>query len=254
MADSAGNVYLTGITQSANFPVTPGAIDPTHSPGNDSIVAKLSPDGSTLLYSTYLGGSQGDFSKSITIDAAGNMFVVGLTDSADFPTTPGAFDTSYEPYGDTFVVKLNTAGTDLLYSTFVGGYGGEEALRIHVDAAGNAIFSGQTGSPDFPVTPDALDSTHNGGLDVYVAKLNATGSELLYGTFLGGSQFERGYGGTMDKAGRVYVTGYTVSPEFPTTAGAFDTTHNGNSDVFVLKMMLSELFTQLFLPQVLAGE
>ena len=191
--DAAGNVYVTGETESGNFPTTAGAFDTTDS-GGDAFVAKLNASGSGLVYSTYLGGSGRNLGYGIAVDAAGNAYVTGWTDCSDFPTTAGAFDTTYSGSRyNAFVAKLNASGSGLVYSTYLGGSGRDQGLSIAVDAAGNAYVTGQTESSDFPTTAGAFDTTYQGGDDAFVAKLNASGSGLVYSTYLGGSGIDRGY-------------------------------------------------------------
>jgi hypothetical protein len=167
--DSAGNALLTGYTGSTDFPFTAGAFDTTPSGLIDAFVAKLDPTGSSLLYSTYIGGGDNDTGRSITTDSAGNAFVAGYTISADFPVTAGAFDTTYNS-GDAFVAKLDLTGSSLLYSTYLGGGSSDGGYSIAVDSAGNAFVTGGTISADFPVTASAFDTTYNSG-DAFVVKL-----------------------------------------------------------------------------------
>ena len=236
--DAAGNAYVTGFTDSRNFPATPGAFDTTFNGGEfDAYVTKLNATGSAVVYSTYLGGELRDIGNGIAVDAAGNAYVTGLTTSRNFPTTPGAFDTTFNggPF-DAFVTKLNPVGSTLIYSTFLGGTRNDQGTDIAVDAAGNAYVTGFTESMDFPTTSGAFDTTFNGHSDAFVTKLNAAGSALLYSTYLGGSLGEQAQALAIDGAGNAYITGYTISEDYPTTLGAFDTTYNGFSDAFVAKI------------------
>ncbi|MEQ1643084.1 MAG: SBBP repeat-containing protein, partial [Pyrinomonadaceae bacterium] len=189
-----------------------------------------------LAYSTFLGGSGFDGGEKIVVDAAGNAYLTGGTFSTAFPTTPGAFDTTLNGSADVFVSKLNAAGTALVYSTFIGGSSNDYGHGIAVDTSGNVFVTGDTNSPSFPTTAGAFDTTHNGAVDAFVAKLDPAGSSLLYSTFIGGSLDEYGYGIAVDTAGNAFVTGSSGSTAFPTTAGAFDTTFNGGFDAFVTKV------------------
>ncbi len=236
--DAAGNAYITGRAYTG-FPTTPGVFDPTITGFfNDAFVAKFSPDGSTLLYATLLGGDiYAETGYAIAVDAAGNAFVTGYTVSPDFPTTPGAFDASPNGGGDVFVTKINPTGTGLLYSTLLGGNTDEFGYGLAVDEAGQAYITGDTRSPNFPTTPGALAPAYNGGFsDGFVVKLAADGSAPLYATFLGGNADDSSYGIAVDSAGSAYVTGYTGSANFPTTPGAFDTSLN-SADIFVAKFL-----------------
>src|SRR5207302_10589532 len=155
--------------------------------------------------------------------------------SADFPITASAFQSTTGGNGDAFVAKLNAAGTALVYSTYLGGSGGDLGNGIAVDASGNAFVTGQTGSTDFPITASAFQSTTGGNGDAFVATLNAAGTALVYSTYLGGSGGDLGNGIAMDASGNAYVTGQTLSTNFPTTQGAIQITLHGSSDAFVEK-------------------
>jgi len=236
--DSDGDAYVTGDTFSVDFPVTPGAYNTTSNPAGhtDIFVAKLNPAGSTLIYSTYLGGSQDDYSRSIAVDPAGSAYVTGDTLSPDFPTSIGAYDTTLG-YDDAFVTKLNPAGNALNYSTYLGGAYGDTTSSVAVDAAGNAYVTGQTVFGDFPTTAGAFDTTFNGAEnDGFVTKLSPTGSSLIYSTYLGGNGDERGFAIAVDILGNAYVAGITLSSDFPVSSGAFDETPNGGRDGFVTKL------------------
>jgi len=237
--DSTGNAYVTGQTSSLDFPVSSGAVDTSANGWNDVFVTKLNPTGAAVLYSTYLGGSGDDSGSGIAVDPAGNAYVVGRTDSPNFPVTAGAFDTSANGSYDAFVAKLNATGTALLYSTFLGGSAFDAAHAIALDAAGNAYVSGATLSSNFPTTAGAYDTSPNGRSDAFVAKLSAAGSSLVYSTLLGGAGDDVAQDIALDSSGNAYVTGSTSSSDFPTTVGAYDTSFNGGSfpsDAFVAKL------------------
>ncbi len=170
--DSAGNAYVTGFTTSTNFPTTPGAFQPTFGGSSDVFVTKLNPTGSALVYSTYLGGTGDDDSGGIAVDSAGNAYVAGVTSSANFPTTPGAFQLTLGGSTDAFVTKLNPTGSALAYSTYLGGTGDETCDAIAVDSAGNAYVTGQTGSTDFPTTSGAFQPTLSGSNDAFIARIS----------------------------------------------------------------------------------
>jgi len=234
--DGLGSAYVTGWTDSSNFPTTPGAFDTSGAPG--AFVAKLSAAGSTLEYSTSLGGSYIEYGEGIAVDSAGSVYVTGRTYSSNFPTSPGAPDTTLNGRVDAFVTKLNPGGATLAYSTYVGGTEGDVAWDISVDVDGNAYFVGATNSVNFPTTLGTFDTSFNGFEDAFVAKLNPSGTAFVYSTFLGGTGGDSGEGIAIDVAGNAYVTGRTLSSNFPVTAGAFDMTVNGafGSDAFVTKL------------------
>src|SRR3989449_673084 len=188
-----------------------------------------------LAYSTFLGGSNDDRGFGIAVDAAGNAYVTGGTGSINFPTTPGAFQTT-SGGGDAFVTKLDPTGAALVYSTYLGGSSCDSANGIAVDATGSAYVTGRTVSINFPTTPGAFQTTLN-FTDAFVTKLNPAGSALVYSTYLGGSRSDEGHAIAVDAAGSAYVTGLTLSFNFPTTPGAFQTTTGGGGgDAFVTKL------------------
>lgn len=233
--DEAGNAYITGHTVSPDFPTTPGAFSPTNN-NRDVFVAKLNSDGSDLIFATFLGGSeQNDLAHALAVDEAHNVYIGGVTDSPDFPTTPAAFDTQFDGLFDLFAVKLNPTGTELIYSTFIGGSDNETGDGLAIDQAGNAYISGDTYSDDFPATPGAFDTQLDGDSDAFVAKLNPDGSALIYASLVGGSYFDFATDIAVDESGSAYLMGYTWSDDFPATPGASDTVLNGRSDTFVAK-------------------
>ena len=234
--DISGNAYVTGYTFSSNFPATSGAYDTTYNGNRDGFMLKLDASGSSLYYATFIGGIQDEMASNISVDGSGNAYVGGWTYSPDFPITPGAHDTTYNGNGDAFVVKFDSTGSALTYSTFVGGSGYDDGRGISVHGSGNAYVTGSTNSPDFPTTPGAFDTTHNGNMDAFVLKLDSTGSTLTYSTYIGAYWNEGGYGIAVDSSGNAYVTGETYESNFPTTSGAYDITFNGHSDSFVAKI------------------
>ncbi|HEY3128664.1 MAG TPA: HYR domain-containing protein [Acidobacteriota bacterium] len=234
--DADGNAYVAGLTLSTNFPTTPGALKTTLGGMEDAFVAKLNSTGSALVYSTLLGGGSTDFALGIALDAAGNAYVTGGTTSVDFPTSAGALQTSLGGNTDAFVTKLNPSGSSILYSTYVGGSSFDQGLGIKVDAAGSAYITGETTSANFPISPGAAQTVFGGVRDAFVVKLNPTASAIVYSTYLGGSNFDRGLGIAVDAVGSVYVTGETTSTNFPTTPGAHQTVSGGGDDAFVAKL------------------
>ncbi|WP_051314880.1 SBBP repeat-containing protein [Alteribacter aurantiacus] len=234
--DAYGYAYITGFTNSVDFPTTPGAFDQSLNGDFDGFVTKLDASGRTLVYSTYLGGTAEDFCKDIEIDKYGNAYVTGVTESADYPTTPGAFDQVYNGEFDLLVTKLDASGKTLVYSTFIGGSGFDEGRSITLDAYENAYVTGRTFSADYPTTPGAFDPVFTNSFDVLVTKLSATGESLVYSTYLGGTNEEDSFAIATDIYDQAYVTGFTASSDFPTTTDAFDTVFNGVQDVFLTKM------------------
>jgi sugar lactone lactonase YvrE len=233
--DAAGSAYVTGATASADFALA-AAYDSTLSNWQDAFVFKLNASGTALVYSTFLGGQGGlDSGYGIAVDAAGNAYVAGYTDSSsEFPLV-GALDTNFSN-GEAFVTKLNAAGSAVVYSTYFGGAADETIYNIAVDAAGNAVVVGESNSSTLSVALPGAYQAGNGSVggkyDAFVAKLNASGSGLLYGSFIGGNQDDFGYGVALDAAGRIYLTGDTSSNNFDVTAGAMEQTRVSGVDGF----------------------
>jgi hypothetical protein len=172
-------------------------------------VTKISPDGSALIYSTYLGGSGDDYGWGIAVDSAGNAHVTGDTPSRDFPVLNAIQPTFHEGANfNSFISEINAAGSALIYSTYWGGSGGEGGSRVAVDAARNTYIGGYTFSPDFPIA-NAIQPTYAGNVDAYLTKLSPDGQTVIYSTFLGGSGFEYGWDVAVDPAGNAYMTGFT---------------------------------------------
>jgi len=180
--DASGNPVVSGRSGS-DFPTTPGAYDETWNGSGDVFVTKLDASGSALLWSTFLGGSSSDDTFFLALDAVGNPVVSGSTNSSDFPTTPGAFDESFNGEYDGFVAKLDASGSSLLWSTFLGGTLTDSSHDLALDSYGRLVVTGRTGSPDFPTTPGAHDESYNGSWDRYAVKLDAAGSKLMWARF-----------------------------------------------------------------------
>lgn len=234
VVNARGNAYVTGQTGSTNFPTTSGAFDRTHS-SDDGFVTKLNPSGSALVYSTLLGGSVGDGAAGIAVDAAGNAYVTGFTDSVNFPAKAGSFDLTFNGgQTDGFLSKLNASGSALIYSTFLGGNDLDSGNAVMVDSAGNAYVAGGTGSANFPAA--ALPRAVAGNIDAWVAKVNSRGSGLVYTRRLGGSRNDTALDLAMDRARHVYLTGRADSTNFPATQGALDRTFNGLTDAWAAKV------------------
>ncbi len=235
--DAQGCAYITGETTSINMPVTPGAFQRVYGGGSsDAFVTKLAADGSALVYSTYLGGSEYDGGNGIAVDAQNIAHVAGGTSSFNFPVTPGAFQTVYSGgFNDSFITKLAPDGGSLVGSTFLGGNGSDIAKCVALDQHGNVYTAGSTNSSNFPVTPQVIPSYFHGFLDAYVSILSPDLSRLPVSLYIGGSSSTNGLGIALGANGAVYVTGSTSSPDFPVTPGAFQTVNAGGADAFVVK-------------------
>jgi len=228
-ADASGNAVITGSTNWTDFPIV-AAYDATLNGGRDAFLTKLDPTGS-IVWSTYFGGLLHDDGNDLAIDAAGNIVVVGLTESPDFPST-GGFDASRGGTRDGFVTKFNASGSPV-WSSYLGGGANDLALGVALDDVGNLFVTGETLSSDFPST-GGFDTTFNGAADAYVAKVSSAGV-LLWSSFLGGTSNETGNKVAVDGSGRPFVVGSTTSSDFP-SSGGFDTTLGGTWDVFITKL------------------
>jgi len=233
--DSSGNAYVTGSTESSNFPAVVGP-DTSYNGGRDAFVAKVSASGTALIYSGFLGGSGFDWGSNIAVDSSGNAYVTGGTESSNFPAVVGP-DTSFNGNEDAFVAKVSASGTALVYSGFLGGSGQDVGAGIAVDSSGNAYVAGETYSSNFPAVVGP-DTSFNGGEDAFVAKVNPSGTGLIYSGFLGGAGVDWGGDITVDSSGNAYVTGGTKSSNFPAVVGP-DTSYNGGEDAFVAKVSAS---------------
>jgi Beta-propeller repeat len=234
--DLDGAAYVTGSTESLNFPITAGAPQATFGGLTDAFVAKLNRTGSALVYSTYLGGSSVDAGQGVAVDMWGKAYVAGQTFSSNFPTTAGAFQTALSGLANAFVTKLNEGGSALVYSTYLGGSSVDAGQGVAVDMYGKAYVTGQTSSSNFPTTTGAFQTTFGGVIDAFVSKLDDNGSALVYSTFLGGDSIDAGQSITVDMLGRAYVTGNVLSANFPVTANATQATIGGGQDAFVTKL------------------
>jgi len=228
--DAAGEAHIAGYTASVDFPTTTGAFQQYYGGGpNDGFLAKLNAAGSALVYATYLGGIANDTAAGVALDASGNIYVTGQTQSANFPTWNPFQATSNE--SDAFVVKISASG-QVQYSTYLGGTGLNNGTAIAADAAGNAYVTGFTNAPDFPATSSAYQGVNNGSYDAFVATLNAYGSSVLNATYLGGSGSDVSYGIALDGSGNIYIAGSTNSMDFPTFE-ATQPAYSGGGDAFV---------------------
>ena len=234
--DSQGNIYVSGITASINFP-TKNPLQAQNA-GNsfDTFISKFSPDGSALLYSTYFGGS-GVFDDiyAMDVDSAGNAYVAGSTNSSNFPLV-NPLQPAYGGTTDAFVAKFSPNGAALLYSTYLGGDEGDQVFDIAVDSAGSACITGHTVSTNFP-TMNPIQANHLGGWDdAFVAKLDPSGAALVFSTYLGGDGSDEGRGIALDGDDNIYITGDTRSATFPTTSDALQPIKGVDADLFVTKV------------------
>jgi hypothetical protein len=232
--DSARNVYVTGDTQSADFPLV-GAINSTLG-YLDAFVAKIDASGTSLLWSTYLGGGNYDFARGIAVDSRGDCYVTGTTLSSDFPVTATAYQKTLGGTGDAYVTKINSAGTQILWSTFLGGTGGEEGHAIAVDTLFQVYVAGFTTSTNFPVKSGFAMTYRGGPTDGFVTKLAADGKSLVWSSFLGGTDDDRINALRIDSARNVYIAGETRSTDFPATTSFSPGGRPNAPDAFVVKV------------------
>ncbi len=247
--DASGNAYVAGIART-DFPTTGNAYQQTFGSatsgvGADAFLSKLAPDGASLLYSTYLGGSSGEGAWGIAVDGSGSAWLTGETFSSDFPTTAGAYKTacgndgSCDGTGDAYVARLDTTqsgAASLLFATFFGAGGEDHGFGLALGAGNTISVTGRTSSTDLP-HPGAFQSSYGGGsFDAFVAKLPADGASLLYASYLGGEAYDDGYTIAVDGAGRASLTGTTGSSAFPTTAGALQSAFGGVFDAHVVRV------------------
>jgi hypothetical protein len=211
--DSGGNACVGGTTTSTNFPTTNGAAQATLKGSADAFVAKLNAAGNGFVYSTYLGGGASESGEALAVDTAGNAYAVGFTNSTDFPTANAIQATNGGGTNDGFLTKLDGSGA-VVYSTYLGGGGGDFAAGVAVDSSGNAYVAGRTDSANFP-TANAIQANNAGGIDAFVTKINAAGNGFVYSTYLGGALGDQAQGAATDPSGNAYVTGQTDSTNFP---------------------------------------
>jgi len=234
--DAGGSAYLVGPTGSADFPIVNG-LQPVFHGGflGDAFVTKLTADGSAFVYSTYLGGAGQDSATDVTVDSSGNVYVVGNTDSYNFPLVGGIAPTNYSSYPDAFVTALDARGTTILFSARLGGSNSDGAIRVALDADRNVYIAGFTSSPDFPVTSGLQSTFSGGGSDGFVIKVNPRGSGVMFSSYLGGSSLDAISGLALGSSGAVYVAGTTTSADFP-TRNALQTQSGGDRDVFLTRL------------------
>jgi uncharacterized protein (TIGR03437 family) len=232
--DAAGSAYVSGYTTSINFP-TQSPYQATIRGDSDAFVTKLTPAGSALVYSTYLGGSGDDRAYGIAVDGARSAYVAGVTQSTNFPTQ-WPYQTTYQGGNyDAFVTKLMPEGNALVYSTYLGGSGSDVSYGIAVDRVGSAYVTGYTLSTNFPTQSPYQAKLQAGEWDAFVTKLAPAGNALVYSTYLGGSGSDSGTGIAVDGAGSAYVVGWTGSADFPTQS-SYQATYGENQDSFVTKL------------------
>lgn len=232
-----GSLYVSGRTTSTDLPVTTGAAQPTLAGGVDAFVARLAPDGAALTYLTYLGGTGSDHPNALAVDASGHAYVAGTTDSSNYPTTAGAYRTTRNgSAADAFVTKLAPSGTSLVFSTYFGGTGVDQAFSVSVASGGEVVIAGQTTSTNLPLAA-AYQPTLLGATDVFVTRFNASATALVFSTYFGGtdpSSAPEQARAALAPNGDIVVAGFTGAPDFPRLNPA-QTTFGGGLDAFVAR-------------------
>jgi hypothetical protein len=238
--DSKGDVFVTGSTESPDFPTTAGAYQ-THLKGtSDAFVTELNTTGTALVHSTLLGGSANDSGSAVRLDGSGNVYVTGEADSADFPTLNGAFQRTLRGESDAFVTKFKPTLNALVYSTYLGGSSDDHGNAIVVDSSNNAYVAGLTASTDFPLVNPTVGQYQGGGFPTsngFAAVLTSDGSAMWFGTYVAGiagpycnSDVANGIS---VRSNTLYVGGQTCSQSFPVTPGAFQTGSTAQESGFV---------------------
>lgn len=249
--DGSGNIYFTGWTKSSDFPVSAGAFSQTFNDGLDAYAAKLSSDGSSLIYSTFIGGSGSDWSSSIILSNSNEAVITGYTNSDDFPVTGSAFSQTLSGSADMFAARINDAGSGLVFATFIGGTAYDEGRAVGITGNGKYIIAGKTQSYDFPVTSNAFDDSLGGTADGCYVILSSDGSSIDYATFLGGSEDDRAMALAFNSNGEIIITGSTSSADFPVS----DTTQSDSayafSNIFLTKVNASD--STLIFSRIIGG-
>ncbi len=231
--DCTGSVYLTGYTNSTDFPLAAPYQD-LFAGSYDAFIVKLSPDGTQMVYSTYYGGSQLDVGRGIAVDSQGSVTILGETTSLDLPLEQPLQSSYGGGDRDMFMARLDSNGDSLIFGTYLGGNGTEYGLSIVTDETGCCYFAGLTGSTDYPVV-SPVQGTLGGGEDAAVGKISSQGDQLIYSTYLGGSADDRAIGVCVDSSGCAYVTGATLSSDFP-VLNPYQSSNSGGFDTIVAKL------------------
>ena len=251
VVDALGNAYIAAYTNSSNLYITNGAFQSTIEGPLDAFVFKLNAFGSAIIYSTYIGGSNGDYATDIAIDLSGNAYITGHTNSTNYDITPNCYQSTFEGIEDVFITKLNSTGTNLIYSTYIGGSGVDKGFAIAIDNDGYAYITGYTESTNYDVTSLAYQTSNGGQQDAFMTKINTTGTSLVYSTYIGGTGNDVAYDIAATPGLVAYITGSTESSDFDVTTGAFQTSLSGGEDAFVTK--ISTLFKWLVYSTYIGG-
>lgn len=234
--DGIGNVLIAGRTTSLTLPGAIGGAQPASGGGTDAFVARLSSNLATLVQSTYLGGNSTDAATALVLDPSGNVFITGYAGSTNFPSANGGAQPASGGGTDAFVARLSSNLTMLTQSTYLGGNGTDQATKLALDAGGNVLITGFTGSSNFPGTTGGVQPANGGGNDAFVARLSSNLATLMQATYLGGNGDDRGAPLGRDAGGNVLIAGITDSTNFPGTTGGAQAVYGGNTDAFVVRL------------------
>lgn len=235
--NDSGSVFVVGQTQSKNFPITPFTVTNKFAGGNyDSFITKISPDGKTIRYSTLVGGSGDESAVGIVLDIYNNAYVVGNTNSINFPRTALGADTSFNGKDDAFCYKISPLADRFLFSTLIGGSSEDYAKSINIDPCYAVYVSGVTNSDNLPISDDPVQQSLSGSYDGFLTKINADGNLFVYGTYLGGTSDDQCLGAVVDSSGAVMLVGYTLSTNFPTQSAL-----KGRKEAFITKIQVGIL-------------
>ncbi len=238
--DPQRNIYITGYSRSSNFPTSLTAFQTENEGIGDIFVVKLDQTGTFMLYSTLVGGSTDDYATALFADDQGNVYVAGHTLSSNFPITTGSFQTGFGGVFDAFIFKLDPLGSNLLYSTFIGGNAYDKAYAVTVDANGSAYMTGSSNSMDFPTTYGTYRDKKTGTTEAYVLRLDPNGTTLLNSSYLGGHAWSEGFAIDISGLGTAHVAGFTSSTDFPVSETGFQRSYGGSYDAFSLMITLAD--------------
>ncbi len=237
ITDDAGNVFISGFTYSDDFPTAGTPYDSTHNGSGDIFIAKFNNQLSILSSATFIGGSNFEESHAIAIDSSQNLFIAGYTGSAEYPSTQGVFDSTFNGNHDVIITKINNDLSEILASTFIGGAEDDDCYGLVIERAENVFITGISFSTDYPVTTNAFDDTHNGERDIFVSRFSFDLSQLVESTYLGGIDNDWALDLAIDDAGSVFIGGGTYSDDFPIQGSPYDDSFNGGEDAIIAKIV-----------------
>lgn len=249
--DSAGIATVAGTTDGTGFPISQTPLDATYNGTTDIWLLKMDSIGSTLLFSTYIGGQLEDVPTTMLLDPGGDIYMCGYTSSPDFPTTPGVIKRTLGGFNDGWVMKISQNGKKMIFSTLIGGSDQDVTFGLGLEPGGRMVLAGHSISTDFPVTTGAYQPASAGSFDAYVVRLNSNATKIIAASFIGSTALEFGYGARSLDGGHIIISGYTTSNNFPTTPDAFQASSNASGDGFLV--ILAPLANAVRFSTVLGG-